>query len=670
MAQTKIATKWNKYLDTKEYANIPMMVLGTIEKYGKRTALRWFTEGDNFDSNTFNQLKDIMQSVFGGLRALGYKKSDMIALMCHTSKEWVYADLGIQSLGGVNVALYPTLKPREVHYILNDSGAKAVIVDTQENLEKILSVQPELPILRDIIVIEKYSLAQDKENVISFDRLLTMGEGYVKANPKEFLESIGQIEENDLASLIYTSGTTGVPKGVMLTHRNFLSDAFLSIQVCATLRPNEKPWEMDFLSLLPLAHSFGRTVNEYCVLYIGATMNVIEKLDPVKIRKGLEVFKPTLIVGIPYLFQKIYNIVGETVAAMPPKLQNIFKKTEALGRKWADFKMKGVKPPFGVSMKYALLGGVVRKVLMKKMGGKLKLMISGSAAIAKELLVFFNMFKFSCVEGYGLTETSPVTHLLRTAHNSNFSWSCHSKIDEYTKLGSIGPTIDVPNSPYERVEQKLTPEGELLIRGPMIMKGYWNKPKDTEETIDKDGWLHTGDIAEIDTDGYARIKGRAKVILKLSTGKIISPAAVETLIVPKSRVIAQIVLTGDDRRNYLSCIVVPYQATLKKYAEQKGIPFQSWKDLVYNKEIQKVIKDDLMELTKDAADYLIPKRFLISCKDFRADEGYLTPTYKCKHAKIQKDLMPWVDKLYAGSDDFLVIEDRIMDWYDQSLIIG
>ncbi len=671
MAKLKDPKKWNKYVDIKEYVNLPVMVLGTVDKHGKKTAIRWFAEdGETVESMTYNQLKDLMQAVYGGLRSLGYKKTDMIALMCHTSVEWIYADLGIQALGGVNVAIYPTLKPKEVLYIMNDSGAKAIFVDGQENLDKLLEIQQELPNLRDIIVIHKYDNAKDKENIISMERLMTMGQAYTKANPRDFIESIAQIEENDLASLIYTSGTTGVPKGVMLTHRNFLSDSYLSISVCATLRPNEKPWEMEFLSLLPLAHSLGRTVNEYCALYVGATMNIIERLDPTIIRKGLEIFRPTLIVGIPYLFQKIYNIVQDTVAGMPPGIQKVFNKTELLGRKWADYKMKGEKPPFKIRMKYALLGTVVSKVLNKKMGGRLKLMISGSAAIAKELLVFFNMFKFNLIEGFGLTETAPVTHLLRTSHNSDFDKSRTKKVDEYTKFGSIGPVIDIPNNPFEPVEQKITPEGELLIRGPMIMKGYWNKPKDTQETIDKDGWLYTGDLAEIDEDGYARIKGRAKVVVKLSTGKMISPAAVETLIVPKSKMLAQVVLTGDDKRNYLSCIIVPYQASIKKYADEKGIKYESWKDLVYNKEIQNLLREDFLEHTKEIADYMIPKRFLISCKDFRQDEGYLTPTYKCKHAKIQKDLLPWLDKLYASKDDFVVIEDRITEWYDQSLIIG
>jgi len=237
-------------------------------------------------------------------------------------------------------------------------------------------------------------------------------------------------------------------------------------------------------------------------------------------------------------------------------------------------------------------------------------------------------------------------------------------------LGSIGPTIDIEDNPYEPVEHKLTPEGELLIRGPMVMKGYWNKPKLTEVALDKDGWLHTGDLAEIDDNQYVRIKGRAKVVVKLSTGKMISPAAVENLIVPVSKKIAQILLVGDDTRKFLTCIVVPYYEPFRKYADANGIKYKTWKDLVHNEVIQSQIKDELNVMLDEVSDYMKPKKILISCKDFRPEEDYLTPTYKFKRKKIFEDLKPWIDRIYNENADVLVIEERIMDFYDQSLIIG
>ncbi|TFF96472.1 MAG: long-chain fatty acid--CoA ligase [Promethearchaeota archaeon] len=667
-----MGNKWNKYFEIEKHENLAAMVLATVDKYGKKVALRWFDEEDEskIQELTYNELKNLMHMMYGGLASLGLRKSDMIALCCETRAEWVYIDLGIQSLGGVNVAIYPSLKPKEILYILTDSGAKAIFVDTQENLEKVLAIEDQAENLSYIIVIDEFDESLDKENIISLDQLLNEGVQYNRTHMNQFIESIYRIEEDDLASLIYTSGTTGIPKGVMLTHKNFLSDAYLAVSVTATLRKAEKPWEMDMLSLLPYAHSFGRCVNEYCGLYIGAAIDIVSELNPEKIRRALEEFKPTIIVGIPYLFQKMYNIVQDTVDSLPSAAQNIFGKAEALGREWAKYKTKGEKGPLGLRIKFGILGNLVRLVLNKKMGGRLKLMISGSAAIAEELMIFFNMFKFNLIEGYGLTETSPVTHMLRTAHNSNNHPEINKEVDEFTQLGSIGPTIDIEDNPYEPVEQKLTPEGELLIRGPMVMKGYWNKPKLTAAALDEEGWLHTGDLAEIDENGYVRIKGRAKVVVKLQTGKMISPAAVENLIVPASKKVAQIILVGDDTRKYLTCIVVPYQKPFKEWADQNNFPYESWKDIITHGPVLEMIKKEVIAMLDEVSDYMTPKKFLISCKDFRAEEDYLTPTYKFKRSKIMEDLKAWIDKLYANNEDILIIEERITDFYDQSLIIG
>jgi long-chain acyl-CoA synthetase len=662
--------KWNKYLSINKYENLAEMALATIKKYGTKAAIRWFAEdGETIEYNTYEELGGYMKIVFGALHSLGYRNSDTIAICSETRREWVYADLGVQALGGITVAVYPTLKPKEIAYILQDSETKLIFVDTEENLTKILAIEKDLPNLKDIVVIEPFDDMFDKENIFKFDEFLRIGELYDRENPKLFFDSVFAIKEDDLASLIYTSGTTGVPKGVMLTHKNFLSDAYLAISVSATLRKGEKPWEMDFLTLMPFAHSFGRTVDYYCVVYVGATMNIIGKYDAEKIRKGFERFKPNIVVGIPYLYQKIYNIILEEVASMPKMVQNVFNAAIRIGREYADYKMRGEKPPFGLRVK-ARLTKLVGKVIRGKLGGRLKMMVSGSAAISEELMIFFNVFEFNLLEGYGLTETAPVTHVLRTSHNSNYHPKIDKPVDEYTKLGKIGPTVDIVDNPYEPVEHKLTPEGELLIRGPMVMKGYWKKSKITEQTIDKDGWLHTGDLAEIDEDGYASIKGRAKVIIKLMTGKMISPAAVENLIVPASRKIAQIILVGDDSRKYLTSIVVPYQEPLKEYADQNGIKYDSLRDLIHNKEVQNVIKQDVLEYCEEVSNYTTPKKFLISCKAFDASEDFVTPTYKFKRNKIYASLKDDIDRMYETDEEFVVAESRVTDFYDQSMIIA
>ena len=313
---------------------------------------------------------------------------------------------------------------------------------------------------------------------------------------------------------------------------------------------------------------------------------------------------------------------------------------------------------------------LIGRVIKKKIGGRWKGMISGSAKLSKEVMYFFNTLGFLMAEGYGLTEASPVTHLLRSEYNSDFRPGFYKKVNEYDKIGSIGPPLNVLNSPYEPMEQKLDPDtGELLIKGPQVMQGYWKKPELTKLAIDDDGWLHTGDVATIDEDGYVYITGRAKVIIKLMTGKMISPAAVENLVTPASRIIGQFILTGDDSRKYLTAIIVPYQEPLKKYADEHGIAYNSWSDIIRNKEIQSVLEQEIKKFLKDTADYMRPKKFLLSSKVFDEDR-YVTPTYKFKRSQLMDDIKDDLDNLYNSNETFVVMESRMTDFYDQGMIIS
>ncbi|MBD3352109.1 MAG: AMP-binding protein, partial [Candidatus Lokiarchaeota archaeon] len=601
---------------------------------------------------------------------LGLKKGDRIALSSETRVDWVISDLGVQSLGGVLVAVYPNLKPAEVQYILNDSGTKLIFVDEEENLEKVLKIKDQCKELEYIVIIDDFDASLKKDYVVSLDELVKKGKKYIKENPSAFLDSINQIQEEDLASLIYTSGTTGIPKGTMLTHKNFLSDATAAVAVAAILRKDYKPEEMEFLSILPLSHSFGRCVDEYCSIYIGASMNFAGGFDPIRVRKSLETFQPTLIAAIPYFYQKIYNMVLDEVKGMPDSVKKLFDSAISTGREYFINKRDGKKNSFKTKLKFNTIGKLVGKVVRKKLGGRIILMISGSAAIAPELVLFFLSLGINLVEGYGLTETSPVTHLLRTKDNSDYRPNFDKKVEVYQKLGTIGPPIEIADNPYENVQQKLSEFDELLLKGPMVMKGYWMKPELTKAALDDDGWLHTGDLAKIDEDDYVRITGRAKLVIKLKTAKMISPAAVEKLVVPKSRIIAQILLVGDDTRKYLTSIIVPYQEPLKEYADKNDIQYENWSDIIHNEKILKIIKDEVYRLTEDISDYARPKKFAISSKAFELKEGYLTPSYKFKRNKLFEDLKEDIDKMYKSDGDFYIIEKRMTDFYDQSGIIS
>jgi long-chain acyl-CoA synthetase len=668
-------SKWNKYLELTRHQNLAKMVLSTINKYGSNMVMRWFAEDlESVHQLTYNELGELMRAMYGGLAQFGLKKSDRIALCCETRAEWVYCDLGVQSLGGTLVAIYPNLKSAEVKYILNDSGSRAIIVDSPLNLAKVLQIRPECPTVERIIIIEhldeeKRTLYK-KDPVYELSEVLDLGRQYNQSQPDAFNRSVDAVQEDDLASLIYTSGTTGVPKGTMLTQRNFLSDATMSVGVAATLRPHIKPFEINFFTLLPLAHSFGRCVDEYCVLYCGACMNFVGGYDPKRVRKAFEVFQPTLMAAIPYFFQKIYNIIMDVVDHMKPKLQKVFRMAVENSKIYYGNKRDGKPVPLKVAFIQNTVGKLVGRVVRKKLGGKILLMISGSAAISPELVLFFYGFGIILAEGFGLTETSPVTHLLRGKDNSDFRPNFHKKVDIYQKLGTVGPLVEIPDNPYENPEQKLSDIGELLLKGPMVMKGYWNQPQETADALDKDGWLHTGDLAEIDEDGYVRITGRAKVVIKLQTAKMISPVAVEKLIVPTSKLIAQIILYGDDTRKYITAIVVPYQAPLKQYADEHGIPYKTWSDLLHHPKILNLIKADIVDRTKDVSEFALPKKYAISSAAFEMKEGYLTPSYKFKRKKLFDDLKEDINKLYAQEEEFYILENRMTGFYDQSAIIS
>lgn len=665
-------SKWNKYLELHHHQNLAKMVLYSINRFGDKPVMRWFSHDlSTVHVKSYTQLGNDMRAVFGGLASLGLQKGDRIALCSETSCYWPICDLGVQARGGVLTAIYPNLKPAEVKYILNDSNSKAIFVDTQSNLEKVQSIEKDCSDLKYIFVIEQFDSKLKKQNVFSLEELMKKGEEYNNAQPTAFQESVDAVQETDIASLIYTSGTTGIPKGTILTHRNFLSDATAAVAVAATLRRHINPAKINFFTLLPMAHSFGRCVDEYCVLYGGAIMNFVGGYDPKRVRRAFEAFHPTAMVAIPYFFQKIYNIIMDEVDHMPPKIQKVFKKVVNNEKIYYTNRLKGIKNPFSVVRIHYTSSKLVGRVVRKKLGGQILLMISGSAAIAPDLVLFFLGMGINLVEGFGLTETSPVTHLLRTKNNSDFRPGFKKRVDVYRKLGSIGPTIAIENNPYPNCEQKLTEFGELLIRGPMVMPGYWNQPEETKMALDQDGWLHTGDLAEIDEDGYVKITGRAKVIIKLNTAKMISPIVIEQLIVPVSKVVAQIILVGDDTRKYITAIVVPYQKPLKEYADEHKIPYKTWSDIVHNKDIiRNTVKKEIDTLTKDCADFMVPKKIAISSAAFELKEGYLTPSYKFKRKKIFDDLKAEINALYDQEDDIYIIEKRMTDFYDQSMIVG
>ncbi|MFX0102614.1 MAG: AMP-dependent synthetase/ligase [Candidatus Hodarchaeota archaeon] len=658
--------------ELKAYNSIPELLLETVKYHGDRPYLRWRNEVGQVHEHKFKEVKKLAGQILGGLASLGIKSGDHVSIGSETRQEWVITDLGILSLGGVVTTIYPSLTAAQFQYILDDSETKIAFVDDKENLSKIIEVWPSLPKLEHVFyfdkIIEKdlFDLKAPKDKTFHIDWLLSKGEEYINNNPVAMEDSIAKIKDEDLASIIYTSGTTGVPKGVCLTHRNFLSNALCS-EIIRAIDRTRVPWEQNSLTFMPLSHVYARSSEEFLALYNGACICFAGGRSPAIIETGFKAFKPTLMAGIPYVYEKIYQQVLNKIKKYPEKMQKLFFKGLEFGKRYNNLLAEGKKPPLGMRIRYWIDNKLIYSRVHKELGGRLLGFVSGSARLSPELVEFFWALNVRIMDGYGLTETSPVTNVNRPIECSDFrsNWPAGKKIHPLAKLGSVGPPINFPESPYPDIEQKIADDGELLIRGPCVMKGYWKKPEETKAVLEDDGWLHTGDLGRIDEDGYLFITGRKKVIVKLSTGKMVAPAYVEEKIT-LSDLILQVILVGSERK-YLTAFVVPDQKGIKNLANERNIPYKNYQDLLQNQAILEAIKEEILEKSKNLAAYETIKKFAIFAQEFNEDDGYMTPTLKFKRNRILDDFKDIIDMLYASDKDYIIVDRRLVDFHELSL---
>lgn len=549
-----------------------------------------------------------------GLALLGVARGDKVSIIAENRPEWVYSDQAIAALGAVSVPVYPTMTPKQNEYIFNDAGVKAVVVSNQYQLNKVLKVIDEVPTLKHVIVMNEGVTTNDAR-VMAFSKLMEIGKEFEKHNPDFVSNTRKQVKPDDLLTLIYTSGTTGNPKGVMLTHWNLCSnirDASTFINI----------WEDDvLLSFLPLSHSFERMAGNYTAIACGATVAYAESIETVQ--ANLSEVRPTIITTVPRLFERMHSRIMKQVETAPPKRKKLFFWAIETGKKWAEHKKKQSFAPT-LRLKHALADKLVLSKIRERLGGRMRFMVSGGAALPKEFGEFFDAIGITIIEGYGLTETSPVI----TAN----------KLDEY-KFGSVGKPI--PN-----VEVKIAGDGEILARGPNIMQGYWNLPQMTAEVIDNEGWFHTGDIGEIEKDGFLRITDRKKHLFVSSGGKNIAPQPIENLFL-SSKYIEQFVLIGD-RRMFCTALVVPDFEALKAHAMQSGIAFMHNHELVRHPEINSLIESDIEQIQKDLANFERVRKFILLARPFTIEDGELTPTQKVKRKVVEEKYAEVIDGMYKG----------------------
>ncbi len=542
----------------KAFYTIPELYKYLTEDFGpKKGGHAIQRKVDNvYKGITYQELKEETDAFAFGLAALGLKKDDCVALISENRPEWVYADFAMQLLGIINVPLYPSLTSDSIEYILNDSESKAIIVSTGFQLNKVQKIMKNCKHLKHIIILNDHDDVSASDNLFTFKQIQEKGKSIQKNNPELLKRTSAEIKENDICTIIYTSGTTGEPKGVILTHENIISNVNAVLDVYPITK------EDIFLSFLPLCHIFERMAGYYTAFAAGCTVYYAESIE--KVATNLQEAKPTLMTSVPRLFERIQSRIIKNIESQSVTKQKIFYWALQIGNQFAAAKKKG-NVPLTLSIKHGIADKLVFKKIREKTGGRLRFFISGGAALPKELGEFFEAVGIKIVEGYGLTESSPVI----TANRP----------DDY-KFGTVG-------KPLPGVEVKIATDGEILARGPNIMKGYYKKKKETEETI-INGWLHTGDIGVFDSEGYLMITDRKKHLFKTSAGKYIAPTHIENIFLA-SKYIDQFVLIGD-KRMFLSALIVPDYEALKEYADAHKIPYKNEADLTNNEQIYKLIE--------------------------------------------------------------------------------
>lgn len=598
----------------KAVSTIPELFFFLTDEYGLTTPnnLLYTKVNGKYEGISYKQFKTETVNFANGLAALGIKKNDKLAIISENRPEWVYSDMAMIGLGAVNVPLYPSLTTESMQFILNNSESKIVIVSNKFQLNKLLKIRSHLAFLNYIIVMNEKDALPDVQGLYTFKEIQEMGVIYGTTHKDYFHSESLKVKKDDLCTIIYTSGTTGEPKGVMLTHENILFNVRSALQIY----PIHK--EDVFLSFLPLCHIFERMAGYYTGFCSGATIYFAESIESVP-QNILEV-KPTVITTVPRLFERIYSKIIKNVDSQPAKKQKIFYWALEIGKQYAKAKKNG-SVSMGLSIKKNLAEKLVFSKLKEKMGGRLRFFVSGGSALPKDIGEFFESIGILILEGYGLTESSPVI--------------AANRFDDY-KFGTVGKI-------FPGVEVKLAPDGEILAKGPNIMLGYYKNKKETDETL-KDGWLHTGDIAHFDSEGFLVITDRKKHLFKTSAGKYIAPTPIENLFLA-SKYIDQFVLIGD-RRMFLSALIVPDFDAIKEYADAHNITYKDRSDLVKKKEIYDLLEKDMVQFQKKLANYERVRKFALLEQPFSIESGEITPSLKIKRKFVEERYSSLINEMY------------------------
>jgi len=581
-------------------STIPEVFQQSVEQHGDRTALLHVV-GRDYAPVTYNELARRAEQFAFGLLSLGIQPGDRIGVISENRPEWAAADLGMLSIGAVNTPVFTTLPPAQLRYLFRDSGTRLVLVSDAKQLAKMLAIRDDLPDLERLIVLDAQVELPD-DGVLRFDAVTPPADA-VEELTAERQRRLAALQPDDLASIIYTSGTTGEPKGAMLTHWNFVSNA-QAARAVIDVGPADR-----YLSFLPLNHVFERLVGHYLMLFSGVTVAYAESLFTLP--NNMRQVRPTIMAGVPRFYETTAARLHDETRRGPAAKRRVMSWALRVADRWARRVTARRFPGVCLSLQHWLADKLVYGKVRQTFGGSIRILVSGGAALPPDLNLLFHGLGLELRQGYGLTETSPVISV-----NPGY---------QTLKVGTAGP-------PVPGVEVRIAEDGEILSRGPHIMKGYWNRPEDTAEVIDGEGWFYTGDIGHLDEDGHVVITDRKKNLLVLANGKNVAPAAIENRL-KNSPLIAEVIAVGDGQKSVTALIVPDFDA-LRALAADKGLRAETNEQLAADADLNRALSAEIKRLSGDFADFEKVRKFRLLDRELTVDSGELTPTLKVKRAVV------------------------------------
>jgi long-chain acyl-CoA synthetase len=604
----------NERIEVEGCDTIPKLFWHQVKARGDRTAFREKDFGI-WRATSWREYGERARAVGMGLVKFGLSHGQVVSVLAETVPEWLYVDMGTTGAGGVSNGIYPTDSAKQVEYILNDSRTRFLFVENEEQLDKFIEVRERCPDIVKVFVFDMEGLADFKDPmVMPFDELLELGRDYDKANPSLWEKLVAGSRAEELALLVYTSGTTGPPKGAMLSHRNVIfqlsnADAFIPLGV-----------DDEQLAFLPLCHVAERTFTAFLPLRSGAIANFAESVETVP--DNIREVAPTTFFAVPRIWERFYSGIAIRMKEATWIGRTAYKWAIGLGLKVAEAELEGRKPSPMLKLGHAIADYLVLDNIKRAIGmHRVKFAGTGAAPIAPDLIKWYRALGVDMREVYGQTE------------NCGLATGMPDRI----KLGTVGVT-----APH--TESKISPEGEILLRGPHVFMGYLNQPEKTAETL-RDGWLHTGDVGYLDNEGYLKITDRMKDIIITAGGKNITPSEIENQL-KFSPYISDAVVIGD-KRKFLSCLIMIDYDNVAKYAQDNNVPFTDFASLCRTREVGDLIWSEIERVNQNFARVETIKKFRLIEQQLSAEDEEVTPTMKLKRKFVNEKYKGMIDGMYA-----------------------